>query len=78
MTSEEPSWTLGAPDLSGELAQLERRLQVLAGLLDAASRLDEINHTIQLAGDRGVPLSVSQQEPFRYSPNKPKPSSTCP
>ena len=58
---------LTAPGLSSELAQVDSRLHVLSGLLDAVSRLDEVNHTIQLAGDKGTATVCLRQEPFRYS-----------
>ena len=58
---------LTAPGLSSELVELENRLHVLRGLLDAASRLDDVNHTIQLAGDKNTAVVCLQQEPFGYS-----------
>jgi DNA gyrase subunit A len=58
---------LTSPGLSSELAQLERRLQVLNGLLDALSRLDQINQLIQFSQDRNSALVALQQEPFGYS-----------
>jgi len=58
---------LTSPGLSSELAQLERRLQVLNGLLDALSRLGQINQLIQLSQDRNSALFALQQEPFGYS-----------
>jgi DNA gyrase/topoisomerase IV subunit A len=58
---------LTAPGLSSELAQMESRLHVLRGLLDAVSRLDDVNQTIHLAGDRSTAAVCLQQEPFGYS-----------
>jgi DNA gyrase/topoisomerase IV subunit A len=58
---------LTAPGLSSELAELEARLHVIRGLLDASCRLDEVNHAVQLASDRRVATFSLQQEPFRYS-----------
>ena len=58
---------LTSPGLSSELAQLERRLQVLNGLLDALSRLGPINQLIQFSQDRNSALVALQQEPFGYS-----------
>jgi DNA gyrase subunit A len=58
---------LTSPGLSTELAQLEGRLQVLHGLLDALSRLGEVNQVIQFSQDRHSALFALQQEPFGYS-----------
>jgi len=58
---------LTAPGLASELSQLEARLHVLRGLLDAVSRLGEINQSIQLASDRRDAVVSLQQEPFGYS-----------
>jgi DNA gyrase subunit A len=58
---------LNSPGLSIELAELEGRLQVLTGLLDALSRLNEVNQVIQFSGDRNTALVALQQEPFGYS-----------
>jgi DNA gyrase subunit A len=58
---------LNSPGLSSELAELEGRLTVLAGLLDALSRLREINQVIQFSQDRNSALVALQQEPFGYS-----------
>ena len=46
---------------------MDSRLHVLSGLLDAVSRLDDVNRTIQLAGDKGTATVCLQQDPFRYS-----------
>jgi DNA gyrase subunit A len=58
---------LNSPGLSTELAELEGRLQVLTGLLDALSRLPQINELIQFSDDRYSALVALQQEPFGYS-----------
>jgi len=58
---------LTSPGLSSELAELEGRLQVLNGLLDALSRLDQVNQVIQFSRDRNSALVELQQEPFGYS-----------
>ncbi|MGA3220890.1 MAG: hypothetical protein ABSE77_17740 [Acidimicrobiales bacterium] len=58
---------LTTPGLSSELAELDSRLHVVRGLLDAVSRLNEVNQTIQLAGDRRDASFSLQQEPFWYS-----------
>ncbi|MGH9107649.1 MAG: hypothetical protein ACRDZX_17830 [Acidimicrobiales bacterium] len=58
---------LTSPALSSELAQIEDRLHVLRGLLDAAGRLGEINKVVQFSGDRGSALVALQQAPFGYS-----------
>jgi DNA gyrase/topoisomerase IV subunit A len=53
--------------LSSELAELEGRLHVIRGRLDAVSRLNEVNQAIQLAADRWAATVSLQQEPFGYS-----------
>jgi DNA gyrase/topoisomerase IV subunit A len=58
---------LTSPGLASELTELEGRLQVLTGLLDALSRLGDINQVIQFSGDRNSALVELQQEPFGYS-----------
>ena len=58
---------LTAPGLVSELSQLEGRLHVLRGLLDAMARLGEVNQTIQWASDRREAAVSLQQEPFGYS-----------
>jgi DNA gyrase/topoisomerase IV subunit A len=58
---------LTTPRLSRELAELEERLHVLRGLLDALGRLPEVNQTIQFASDRSAALAALQHEPFGYS-----------
>ena len=58
---------LTSPELSRELSELEGRLRVLNGSLDALSRLDEVNQVIQLSHDRASALVALQEEPFGYS-----------
>jgi DNA gyrase/topoisomerase IV subunit A len=58
---------LTTPQLSSELAEMERRLHVLRGLLDAHARLDEVNQAVQLAHSRHAALVSLQQDPFSYS-----------
>ncbi|MGO9659594.1 MAG: hypothetical protein ACLQVK_04880 [Acidimicrobiales bacterium] len=58
---------LTATGLSSELAELESRLHVIRGRLDAMSRLHEVNQAIQLAVDRRAAIVSLQQEPFGYS-----------
>jgi DNA gyrase/topoisomerase IV subunit A len=57
----------GVSDPSLELAELEKRLHVLEGLLDALGRLDQVNKAIQLANNRQEAFAALQQGPFRYS-----------
>jgi DNA gyrase/topoisomerase IV subunit A len=68
--AEEPAGAvldLTTPGLSSELAEIEGRLHVLRGLLDALARLEEVNKTVQFARDRYTALGSLQQEPFNYS-----------
>jgi DNA gyrase/topoisomerase IV subunit A len=67
--SEEPGAVvdLTTPGLSSELAELEGRLHVLRGLLDALGRIDEVNKCIQFARDKYSAVGALQQEPFCYS-----------
>lgn len=58
---------LTSPALSTELSEIEARLHVLRGLLDAWGRLQEVNKTIQFCGDRYSALMALQHEPFSYS-----------
>jgi DNA gyrase/topoisomerase IV subunit A len=53
--------------LSSELGELESRLHVIRGRLDAVSRLNQVNQAIQLAADRRAATALLQQEPFGYS-----------
>lgn len=55
------------PALTREIANLERRIHVLQGLLDAASRLNELNQAVQLASDRQQALMTLGSEPFCYT-----------
>jgi DNA gyrase/topoisomerase IV subunit A len=69
ITEDQPGAVLDltSPGLSSELAELENRLHVLRGLLDALGRLDELNKAIQFARDKYSAIDVLQQEPFGYS-----------
>lgn len=58
---------LTSPGLSSELVELDGRLHVLDGLLDALSRLDQVNKVIQFSNDRHSARLALQQEPFGYS-----------
>jgi DNA gyrase/topoisomerase IV subunit A len=58
---------LVSPGLSRELSELEGRLRVLNGSLDALSRLPEVNEVIQFSRDRASALVALQEEPFCYS-----------
>ncbi len=55
---------------SGELAQLERRIHVLRAQLDALSKIDEVNQTVQFSINRGAALEALMHEPFHYSPEQ--------
>lgn len=52
---------------SRELTELERRLHVIEGLLDALRRIDQVNQAIQSAYTRHAAIAALQQEPFRYT-----------
>ncbi len=58
---------LATPAFSEELAEVESRLHVLRGLLDARGHLDEINRAVQFVGDKRSALKLLQQPPFGYS-----------
>lgn len=58
---------LTTPALSSELAELEERLHVVHGLLDALARLHEVNKIVQFSSDRYSALVALQHEPFAYS-----------
>jgi DNA gyrase/topoisomerase IV subunit A len=68
--AEEPTAAvldLTSPALSNELAELDGRLHVLQGLLDASERLADVNKTIQFCPDKFSALVALQNEPFGYS-----------
>ena len=69
VTEEQPDPVvdLTTAGLSNELAELEGRLHVLRGLLDALGRLDELNKAVQFARDKYSAAGVLEQEPFGYS-----------
>jgi DNA gyrase/topoisomerase IV subunit A len=69
VTREQAGATLDltSPAQSSELSELEARLRVLSGLLDASERLDELNKVIRYSNDRPGALSALQHEPFGYS-----------
>lgn len=58
---------LTTPQLSSELAEIERRLHVLRGLLDAHGRLAEVNEAVQFAHSRQAAMVALQLDPFSYS-----------
>lgn len=67
---EEPAGTildLSSPSLVNEMTELDGRLHVLNGLLDALSRIYQVNETIQCSKDRSSALTALQQEPFGYT-----------
>lgn len=59
--------TLRSPEYVTELTELESRLHILGGLLDASSRFDQVNQAIQFAHDRGAALQALEGQPFAYS-----------
>jgi DNA gyrase/topoisomerase IV subunit A len=70
LASEEPAGTildLSSPSLVNEITELDGRLHVLNGLLDASSRFYQVNETIQSSRDRNSALAALQQEPFGYT-----------
>lgn len=58
---------LTTPELSAELADVETRLHVLRGLVDALGRLDEVNQAVQSSATKDDALQALRKEPFRYS-----------
>ena len=70
LAPEEPTGTvldLSSPSLVNEMTELDGRLHVLNGLLDASSRFYQVNETIQNSRDRSSALAALQQEPFGYT-----------
>ncbi|HTV11128.1 MAG TPA: DNA gyrase subunit A [Acidimicrobiales bacterium] len=61
---------LTSPAVSGELTQIQARLHIVTGLLDALGRVNEVNKIIQFSQDRSVALLALQHEPFRYTPGQ--------
>lgn len=53
--------------LSEEPAQVEARLHVLRGQLDALSRVDDLNQVIQVSMSREAAVEALRHEPFHYS-----------
>jgi DNA gyrase subunit A len=58
---------LTTPALSNELSELEARLHVVHGLLDALGRINEVNKVVQFSRDRYSALVTLQNEPLGYS-----------
>lgn len=58
---------LTTPQLSSELAELERRMHLLEGLIDAHSHLEEVNNAVQCSSDGKAALLALRQEPFGYT-----------
>jgi DNA gyrase/topoisomerase IV subunit A len=58
---------LSSPAISSELAELEERLHIVRGLLDALGRLHEVNEIVQFSRDRPSALLALQDVPFSYS-----------
>ena len=70
---EEPAGAildLSSPSLVNEMTELDGRLHILNGLLDASSRFDQVNEAIQGSKDMSGALTTLQQEPFGYSPEQ--------
>jgi len=68
--AEEPAPTvldLTSPVLSSELAELEDRLHVVNGLLDALGRVNEVHKVVQFSPARPQALIALQEEPFSYT-----------
>ena len=63
---------LTSPPLPTDLAQVERRLHVLRGLLDALGRIDQVNQAIRCSLTRESALQGLAREPFLYSPEQAK------
>jgi DNA gyrase/topoisomerase IV subunit A len=53
--------------VDSERSSLEERVRTLDGVLDALSRLDEINEAVRISKDRIEARSVLVAEPFGYS-----------
>ncbi len=58
---------LTTPQLSSELAELDTRIHVVEGLIDAHSQLERVNKALQFARDRQTALIALQHEPFGYT-----------
>jgi DNA gyrase/topoisomerase IV subunit A len=58
---------LTAVGSSRELTEIDGRLHVLEGLLDALGRIEDVNRTIQLTANKRAAAAALQQEPFGYS-----------
>jgi DNA gyrase/topoisomerase IV subunit A len=58
---------LSTPQLSNELAELDTRIHVVEGLIDAHSQLERVNSALQFARDRQTALVALQHEPFGYT-----------
>jgi DNA gyrase/topoisomerase IV subunit A len=70
LASDEPAGTildLSSPGLVNEMTELDERLHVLNGLLDASSRFYEVNETIQCSKDKSAALAALEQDPFGYT-----------
>lgn len=58
---------LASGSSSRELAEVEKRLHVVGGLIDALGRIQEVNKAIQFTADRHSALAALEEEPFGYS-----------
>lgn len=58
---------LTTPQLSSELAELDARIHVVEGLIDAHSQLERVNKALQFARDHQTALIALQHEPFGYT-----------
>jgi DNA gyrase/topoisomerase IV subunit A len=58
---------LTTPELSSQLADLEERLHLVRGLLDALARMNEVNKVVQFSRNRNFALVALEHAPFGYS-----------
>lgn len=61
---------LTSAQFSDQLAEIEDRLHVLRGQLDALSRLDVLNQVVQFSLNAAAAAEALQHEPFYYSPQQ--------
>ena len=58
---------LTSPGLASELRGLDGRIMVLDGLLDALSRVNQVQYTVQASSDRRAALTALQDPPYCYT-----------
>lgn len=61
---------LTTPEISEALSEIEARLHVLRGLLDALGRVGELNAVVQSSPTTQRALERLQEAPFRYTPDQ--------